>query len=87
MLGISIDPWPSAGAFAKSLNLTFPLLSDWPNYETCQKYDAWRPDRKVAQRVTIVIDKEGVIRGRIADERDMEVHAQEALAIVQGLKH
>ena len=40
VLGVSIDPFPSQGAFAKSLELNFPLLSDWPRYETAKAYDA-----------------------------------------------
>ena len=36
-------------------------------------------------RVTYVIDKQGIIRGVIESETDMEVHAREALRIVQEL--
>jgi peroxiredoxin len=35
--------------------------------------------------VTYVIDKQGVIRGVIESETDMEVHAREALRILQEL--
>lgn len=85
MLGISIDPWPSAGAFANSLGLTFPVLSDWPEYQVCNAYGTWWPDRKLSHRVTFVLDKEGIIRGQIANETDMEVHSREALRIVREL--
>lgn len=85
MLGISIDPWPSAGAYAKSLNLAFPLLSDWPDYRVCDLYGTWWPERRVSHRVTFVIDKEGIIRGRVAAEADMEAHCREALRIAREL--
>jgi peroxiredoxin len=35
--------------------------------------------------VTYVIDKEGIIRGVIESESDMEVHAREALRILREL--
>ena len=85
VLGVSVDPFPSQGAFARELELGFPLLSDWPRYETAKAYDAWRESLSLAARVTYVIDKEGVIRGVVESETDMEVHAREALRIVKEL--
>src|SRR5437867_8091426 len=85
VLGVSIDPFPSQGAFAKELGVNFPLLSDWPRYETAKAYDVWRENIGIAMRVTYVIDKEGVIRGVIESESDMEIHSREALRIVKEL--
>lgn len=85
VLGVSVDPFPSQGAFAKELGVSFPLLSDWPRYETAKAYDAWRDDLNIAKRVTYVIDKEGTIRGVVESETDMDVHSREALRIVQEL--
>ena len=36
-------------------------------------------------RVTYVIDKEGVIRGVVESETDIEVHSREALRVVKEL--
>ncbi len=85
VLGVSVDPFPSQGAFAKELQLSFPLLSDWPRYEAAKAYDVWRENLSLPARVTYVIDKEGIIRGVIASETDMEVHSREALRIVKEL--
>lgn len=85
MLGVSIDPGPSQGAFARELGLSFPLLSDWPLYETAKAYGVWRDNMHVAARVTYVIDKQGVIRGVVESESDMDVHSREALRIVKEL--
>jgi peroxiredoxin Q/BCP len=85
VLGVSIDPGPSQGAFARELGLNFPLLSDWPRYETAKAYDVWRENMHVAARVTYVIDKRGVVRGVIESESDMDVHSREALRIVKEL--
>lgn len=85
VLGVSIDPFPSQGAFAKELGLTFPLLSDWPRYETAKAYEVWRENLNLAARVTYVIDKDGVIRGVVESETDMEIHSREALRIVKEI--
>src|SRR3990170_1557867 len=85
VLGVSVDPFPSQGVFAKSLELSFPLLSDWPRYAAAKAYDVWRDNVNLAARVTYVIDKEGIIRGVVESETDMEVHSREALRIVKEL--
>ena len=85
VLGVSVDPFPSQGAFAKQLELNFPLLSDWPRYETARAYDAWRDNLNLSARVTYVIDKQGIIRGVVESETDMELHSREALRIVKEL--
>ena len=85
VLGVSVDPFPSQGAFAKELQLNFPLLSDWPRYETAKAYDAWRDNLNLAARVTYVIDREGIIRGVVESETDMELHSREALRIVKEI--
>src|SRR3990172_4035249 len=85
VLGVSVDPFPSQGAFAKELDLNFPLLSDWTRYETAKAYDVWRDNINIAARVTFVIDKEGIIRGVVESESDMEVHSREALRMVKEL--
>lgn len=82
---MSVDPFPSQGAFAKSLDLNFPLASDWPNYDTARAYDVWREERSLTGRVTYVIDKEGTIRGVIESDTDMEIHSREALRIVKEI--
>lgn len=68
-------------AFAKHLDVPFPLLSDWGR-ETCGaygvQYDVWKEHDGLAKRSLFVIDREGVIRYRwmtedalaTPDERD-----------------
>ncbi len=85
VLGVSIDPFPSQGAFARELQLNFLLVSDWPRYETAKAYDVWRDNLNLAAGVTYVIDKAGVIRGVIESDTDMEVHSRDELRIVKGL--
>ena len=82
---MSIDPFPSQGAFSRELELNFPLLSDWPQYQVAKDYDVWRDNLNLAMRVTYVIDKKGIIAGVVESESDMELHSREALRVVKEL--
>lgn len=85
MLGISVDTFASAGAFARSLDLGFPLLGDWPEFAVSRAYGVFNEERKVNRRVTFVVDGDGVIRHIVDDPRDFERHAREALEAVRRL--
>jgi len=85
IIGVSVDPWPAANAFAGSLGADFPLLGDWPLNRVSKAYDVYNEDRYVAGRVTYVIDGSGVIRAVIDEPRDMERHSRDALAAVRAL--
>ncbi len=61
VFGISGDNTPSQGVFAKQLNLTFPLLSDFAKREVMAKYGVLIPDRGMANRATFIVDKDGKI--------------------------
>ncbi|MBV8553229.1 MAG: redoxin domain-containing protein [Acidobacteriaceae bacterium] len=61
VFGISTDNSPSQKAFAESLGLSFPLLSDFVDRKVSQEYGIFIPKYAVANRVTFVIDKEGKI--------------------------
>ena len=71
VVGISIDSLWSHKAFAQSLNIKFPLLSDF-NKEISRKYGVLYEDlrglRGVSKRSVFAIDKEGVIRYRWVSE-------------------
>ena len=61
MLGISVDSRDKNKAFAESLGVKFPILSD--EEKTVSKaYDVLIPLIRLANRYTFVIDKQGVIR-------------------------
>jgi peroxiredoxin len=61
VFGISGDNTPSQQAFAKQLNLAFPLLSDYATRETMAKYGVLVPNRGFANRATFVVDRDGKI--------------------------
>ncbi len=56
-----MDSREKNAAFAQSLGVTFPILSD-EQKTVSRQYDVLIPLLRLAHRVTFVIDKEGVIR-------------------------
>ena len=61
MIGISVDKLEANREFAAKIGATFPILSD-PGKETAKVYGVLNLTRLFANRVTFVIDKEGVIQ-------------------------
>jgi len=62
ILGISVDHVPSHKAWAENLGgVPFPLVADWFQ-TTASDYGVHDPERRVAKRVTYVLDRDGVIR-------------------------
>ncbi|MCZ6645637.1 MAG: redoxin domain-containing protein [SAR324 cluster bacterium] len=68
VLGISGNNTFSNKTFAASLELTFPLLSDFPNLTTIRAYGVMQRLGKTgnlhAKQAWFLIDKQGVVRGR-----------------------
>jgi len=62
ILGISVDNRWSHEAWAKSLGLAYPLLSDFhPKGAVAEKYGVMRDDG-LTERALLIIDPEGTIR-------------------------
>ena len=61
VFAISTDNTPSQKAFADSLGLTFPLLSDFLDRHVSKEYGVYIASHGIANRVTFVIDKHGKI--------------------------
>jgi peroxiredoxin Q/BCP len=57
----SVDTAEQNEKFAKSLELDYPILSD-PEKKVAEAYGVVHGDRKVAERWTFYIDKDGIIR-------------------------
>jgi thioredoxin-dependent peroxiredoxin len=56
----STDSVEKNAEFAKSLDLDYPILCD-PDGKNAKMFGVLKPDGKAANRVTIIIDKEGKI--------------------------
>ena len=61
VLGVSIDKPEANKVFAAKIRATFPILSD-PKKATAKAYGVLSFTRLFANRVTFVIDKEGVVQ-------------------------
>ena len=62
MLGISVDSPFAAGAYARELGLSFPLLGDFPYGKTGKVWGILNEQRGVTARMTYVLDAEGAVR-------------------------
>ena len=60
VLGVSMDSAFANKAFADSIGVTFPLLSDWGG-ESTRKYGVYADKYKAARRVNFLIGKDGRI--------------------------
>jgi peroxiredoxin len=85
VFGISTDNIPSLGVFAKQLNLSFPLLSDFSTRKTAADYGILMPDRGIANRATFVVDMEGKITH--IEEGSSAVDISGASGACSRLKH
>jgi glutaredoxin-dependent peroxiredoxin len=60
VLGVSMDSPFANHAFAESIGVTFPLLSDWGG-EVTHRYGVYVDKYKAARRVNFLIGKDGRI--------------------------
>jgi len=86
LLGISVDDQASHKAFADSLGLQFPLLSDdEPMGETALAYGVFDEKDRVAERALFVLDADGVIRWRYVAPRGVNPGADGILEALESL--
>ena len=71
VLGVSMDSPFSNKAWAKEINVTFPLLSDWGG-DTTRKYGLYNEKRKIGRRMNFLIDKDGKITNIQADNEAID---------------
>ena len=79
VFGISRDSIWAHKAFKDSLGLTHSLLSD-PKGEVARLYGTWNEDLALAERLTVVMDKDGIIRYLTRSELLKPRDHREALA-------
>lgn len=86
VLGVSVDSHWANGAFARSLGVHFPLLSDWKR-EASAAYGVLIPDAGYSGRASFLVDKQGRILWREVSEnrsRLEEVPSLEAALAALG---
>ncbi len=83
--GVSADTFAAQGGFAEKNDITFQLLSDWPDLATIETFGVRREGAQIAMRTTFVFDSEGVVQAIINDQRDMNAHPTGALEAVKRI--
>ena len=81
VIGISTDKLEQQQKFTEKENLNFPLMAD-ADRKVAKAFGVLAPNGSYAQRVTFVIDKEGVVR-KIYHVKDIKKHPDEVLAYVK----
>ena len=71
-------------SFAEKQSLPYRLLSD-PDASVATRYGVLDPSGKYAQRVTFVIDEQGVLR-KIVDKVEVKTHGEDLAVLVEELK-
>ena len=71
VLGVSMDSPYANKAFADSIGVTFPLLSDWGG-EVTRKYGIYHEEYKAARRVNILIGKDGKVAEMVLDREAID---------------
>ena len=62
VLGISVDSVWAHKAFAKQLDISYPLLADFhPKGAVAAKYGLYLEDKGITSRATVVIDEDGTV--------------------------
>ena len=80
LVTISCDPVFTQRAFADRDGLFFPLLSDyWPHGVVASAYGVFDEETGCAARSSFLVDKEGVVRWAVHNDRgeprDLDAHA------------
>jgi peroxiredoxin len=66
LLAISCDPMYALRAYADRDGYEFSLLSDfWPHGEVSRAYRVFNAERGCAGRLTVIVDREGVVRWQV----------------------
>jgi thioredoxin-dependent peroxiredoxin len=84
VIGISTDAHQTQCDFAKSLDVSFPMIGD-SDRAISKAYGVSWPLLGVDRRVTFVIDAEGVVRGVFNHELQIGKHLEETRALLSKL--
>lgn len=84
VIGVSPDSVESHARFAAQQQLPFILLSDRGN-QVRRRYGLGKKFGLLPDRVTFIIDQDGIVRARHAGVIDIPRHAHEALRVVREL--
>lgn len=81
--GVSRDDVETQHRFSEEHGFDYPLIADMDG-EISKVFGAKRPGGLWSKRRTYLVGKDRTFLGEIKSESNMEVHADEALAILRG---
>ena len=81
-VGVSRDDQDTQARFAAEHRFDFPLIAD-PDGTVAKAFGAKRPGPIPSKRQTIVLGSDLTVLHRIASETNMDVHADDALAVLR----
>lgn len=90
VLAIAVSATFAQQAFAASLGIGFPLLSDWDR-QVCEsygvRYDSWKGHAGIAKRSLFLVDQGGTVRYRwVTDDAYVEPDLDEAMTVLRSLQ-
>ena len=81
VIGVSTDKLEDQEKFTAKEKLNFPLYAD-PEQKAARAFGVLMPNRQMAQRVTFVIDKKGIVR-QVYPKVNAAKHPQEVLDYIK----
>jgi len=84
IFGMSVDSVPANREFAKQIEVTFPLLSDFKR-TVVKDYGVFNEEQGFGNRATFLIDKEGIIRH--IDEGNVAIDPSRVAEACNVLQH
>jgi len=101
ILGISADHTFAQQTFAESLQLPYPLLSDFPNLQVIRNYGVLWPDQigplkdggvvvehrpnTAARRAFFLVDQQGIVRGKWLVANDAVFPSENMLRVAREM--
>ncbi|MDX6319691.1 MAG: mycoredoxin-dependent peroxiredoxin [Nocardioidaceae bacterium] len=87
LLAISCDPLYSLRAYADRDGYEFSLLSDfWPHGEVTRAYNTFNSERGCAFRLTVVVDRERIVRWQVENSMGAARDPAEYRAAISTLR-
>lgn len=87
LLGISVDSPSSHLAFAKELSLSFPLLSDTGDHQTCKDYNIYCEKSGNNWQATFVINPVGILEFYQVMSPQIDTNPSTILEIIKKLQN
>jgi peroxiredoxin Q/BCP len=83
--GISVDDEATQRAFAEQMKTQFPLVAD-ADRQVSRAFGVLWPLVKINRRITVVLDRERIVRGVFHHELQIARHPEEVVELLRELE-